>query len=649
MTVLPFEVTSVGTGPISRPQPLWRRVLRRPLAVISLAYLAVLIFCVAGAPLVTSDSPNTVDLFNVLSGPSGSHPLGTDSLGRDILSRLLYGGRPTLVGTAVALLVASFIGVGIGVAAGYVGSTLDRVVSWVADLLIAFPAFILLLVVLSVFPYNMTIAMICLGVVLSPAIMRVTRSAVLAIREDTYLDAAKTSGVSQGRIILRHVLPRVAGPIIVQVTLTAAVILVMVAALGFLGLTTRPPAASWGSLVQDASLKINQQPWLLVPSGGVIFLTVLALGLLGDALRDAVAERWAGTAARPKKPAKTSVTAQSGETVSTEAEPGELLSVRGLSIVLRQGGGAEVPLVTGVDLDIDPGQAVALVGESGCGKTITTRAILDLLPHAAARAGGTIAFEGKDLTNLKPRDFARVRGAGIGLISQEPMASLDPTYTVGFQVAEAVRTHDQVGRGEARRRAVDLLDQVGLHDPEAVARSYPHQLSGGMAQRVAIARALAGHPRLLIADEPTTALDVTIQAGILDLLNSLRAQTGMALLLVTHDWGVVAELCETALVMYAGQVVERASVSQLLDTPRHPYTEALLAADPHRADLDSELRAIVGSVPEPGRWPQGCRFNDRCPYVQEDCRQGPLSIQCLDDERVSRCLHSDELDDKVPA
>jgi peptide/nickel transport system permease protein len=641
VTLLPAQMPLGEIAVRSSETGLVRRLLRRPIAVISLAYLALVVVCVAAAPVVAPYNPEATDFTDVLAGPSAKHLLGTDSLGRDILSRLLYGGRPTLLGLLLAVVIALAIGVSAGLAAGYLGGSTDRILSWASDLAIAFPSFILLLLILSVFPYNLPAVMIATGVLFSPAVFRVTRSAVLAIRRELYLDAAQASGLTRRQIISRHILPRVTGPIVVQATLSAAVILIIVASLGFLGFASRPPAPSWGSLVADASQEIYQQPWMLITTGAVLALTVLSLGLFGDALRDVIAERWTGRPGAPRSRRRANAAAAAGQARPAAAD--SLLSVRGLSVSFAAQDG-EVTVLTDVDLDIRPAEAVGLIGESGCGKSVTARSIMGLLPGSGRVTAGQIWFAGRDLAALSERDLRQIRGGDIGLISQEPMASLDPSFTVGSQLAEAVRRHRHVPRRQVRETVIELLGTVGLRDPEHVARSYPHQLSGGMAQRVAIARALAGNPKLLIADEPTTALDVTVQAGILDLLFSLRIETGMAILLISHDWGVVAEVCDRALVMYAGQVVEEASVSELTHEPLHPYTKVLRECDPHATVGQGPLPAIGGSVPSPGQWPGGCRFHNRCPYATSECADRPVDLRPMDPGRTSRCIHAEQLE-----
>jgi peptide/nickel transport system ATP-binding protein/peptide/nickel transport system permease protein len=298
----------------------------------------------------------------------------------------------------------------------------------------------------------------------------------------------------------------------------------------------------------------------------------------------------------------------------------------------------ELRIVDRVSFDVRPGEALGIVGESGCGKSMTISGVLRVLPLGAQITATSIKFKGVELTSLSEREMNAYRGNGIGFISQEPISSLNPAFTVGHQLAEAVRLHRQVGKTEARRIARELMTRVRLPEPDVVARKYPHELSGGMAQRIAIARALTGEPELLIADEPTTALDVSVQSEVLDLLRDLREQSGMALILVTHDWGVVAEACDRAIVMYAGQVVETADVRSLVRTPQHPYTSALLKSSSVGAEPRRLLPVIAGGVPKPGSWPIGCRFASRCEFVHDRCLPAPIPLYSTGDETNARCV-----------
>jgi peptide/nickel transport system permease protein len=319
---------------------------------------------------------------------------------------------------------------------------------------------------------------------------------------------------------------------------------------------------------------------------------------------------------RRKRPLARAVAAAT--TATAPADPQAILEVRDLDVSVDDG----PALVTGVSFSLQPGRVLGLVGESGCGKTMTARSLMGLLPDGVSVSGGSILWQGRELVGLSDRELNAIRGREIALISQEPMVALDPMFSIAYQLIQPLRRIRGVGRAEARRIAAELLQQVGIVDAQRVLKSYPHQLSGGMAQRVAIALALTGQPKLLIADEPTTALDVTVQAEILSLLRALVRETGLSVVIVSHDLGVVADICDDVAVMYAGQVVESGTAARVLDDPTHPYTMALLGANPHVPDgepVPLRLASIPGTVPPPGSWPTGCRFATRCQFAQEKC------------------------------
>jgi peptide/nickel transport system ATP-binding protein len=317
-----------------------------------------------------------------------------------------------------------------------------------------------------------------------------------------------------------------------------------------------------------------------------------------------------------------------------------LLSVRDLSIAFHDGS-EWLQVLTDVSFTVMPGETVGVVGESGCGKSLTALSILGLLPRRGCRRTGQIMFEGRDLVRFGEADMRKVRGRRIGMIFQEPMSALDPVFTVGHQIAETVRAHFKVSGSEARERAVEALAAVGIPSPRNCVTMYPMSLSGGMRQRVMIAMALVCEPRLLIADEPTTALDVTIQAQIVDLLQELGQRTGTALLFITHNLGIVAESCSRMLTMYAGQVVEDGPVDDILSRPLHPYTAGLLGSLPLQSHRKSKLPSIPGRVPSAREMPAGCRFGPRCSYAEAACRAPqPLLAR---GERHVRCRRSDAL------
>ncbi|MEP7271445.1 MAG: ABC transporter ATP-binding protein [Acidobacteriota bacterium] len=323
-----------------------------------------------------------------------------------------------------------------------------------------------------------------------------------------------------------------------------------------------------------------------------------------------------------------------------------LLEVRHLRTAFATSRG-EVRAVDDVSFTIKRGETLCLVGESGCGKSVTALSILRLISSPGRITGGEILFDDRELLTLPESEMRKIRGNDIAIIFQDPMTSLNPVFTAGEQIAEAIRLHRKVSRKEAWNQAVEGMRNVAIPAPELRARSYPHELSGGMRQRVMIAMALACDPKLLIADEPTTALDVTIQAQILELIDDLRRERNLGLLLITHDLGVVAETADNVAVMYAGQIVEHATVEDLFSRPRHPYTEGLLRAVPRLTDANlrkrSRLETIEGVVPSPLDWPHGCRFGPRCRHREEACQLGPIALESLSPTHLSRCRRIKEL------
>ncbi|HSL93112.1 MAG TPA: ABC transporter ATP-binding protein [Bacillota bacterium] len=315
-----------------------------------------------------------------------------------------------------------------------------------------------------------------------------------------------------------------------------------------------------------------------------------------------------------------------------------LLDVQNLKTSFRDKDGKMVPAVDGVSFHVKRGETLGIVGESGCGKSVTSLSIMRLIAEPPGQVKADhILFDGVDLLSLGKDKMRDIRGNDISMIFQEPMTSLNPVFTIGHQIAEAVELHQKLSPEKAMLQAVEMLRKVGIPSPEKRAREYPHQLSGGMRQRVMIAMALCCNPKLLIADEPTTALDVTIQAQILDLIRDLRDDMGMSIILITHDLGVVAETVERILVMYAGKVVEEATTIELFENPRHPYTEGLLNSIPQLCERkDERLYVIEGTVPHPLHMPKGCRFNPRCPYAQDKCRaEAPELTKVADGHQVS--------------
>ncbi|UUU19424.1 dipeptide/oligopeptide/nickel ABC transporter permease/ATP-binding protein [Streptomyces sp. DSM 40750] len=564
---------------------LWHR----PVAAAALAVVLAVTVAVILAPLLASHPPLAQDLLHTLTGPSADHPLGTDALGRDVLSRLLHGGRPTLIGVGLAVLVYAVCGMSLGMLAGYLRGWTDRVIVAVLDIMLSVPAVIITLAVLAIFYQSNVAAMLTLGFFASAGLARIIRSSCLALREELFVDAARVSGLGPVRIMARHILPRLTGQLLVPVFLFSGTALAIQTGLGFLGLATPAPAPSWGGMVGDAAQIMQQDSYLLFVSGGVIGLMSLSFGLVGDGLRDLEQDRRQATGGRLRRPVPVAAPQDATEPSDTPSA-GAVLAVRDYSIAFATAQGPR-NVVDSIGFTVRPGEIFGLVGESGSGKTVTGLSLLGLLPPNGAVTGGSAWLDGTRITGLPERELQRVRGSEIALVSQEPMVALDPYFTIGSQLAEVIRRTGGVpgGKDAVRRRTRELLTSVHLRDPDDVVRRHPHELSGGMLQRVVIAMALAGSPKVLIADEPTTALDVTVQAGILDLLRSLRDEHGMAIILITHDLGVVADSCDRAIVMEHGRIVEEGPVEDIFYRPRHPYTKKLIASTPSIARTEGRV------------------------------------------------------------
>ena len=320
-----------------------------------------------------------------------------------------------------------------------------------------------------------------------------------------------------------------------------------------------------------------------------------------------------------------------------------LLELRGLTTAFQTARG-EISAIEDISFVLNAGEILGIVGESGSGKSVTALTIMGLLPQPPARiAAGSVRFAGEELTTASPNRMEKIRGAGISMVFQEPMTSLNPVFTIGEQIMETVRAHERMSASAQRERAIEMLDRVGIPSATERLNDYPHQLSGGQRQRVMIAMSLACRPKLLIADEPTTALDVTIQAQVLDLLMDLRDELGMAIMIITHNMGVIAEVADRVLVMYAGRIVEQSPAADLFDAPQHPYTKGLLACVPTLQQNRHRLIAIPGSLPEPARRPPGCRFAPRCTYRIEACRTAIPPLVMQREDRAVACIRADEL------
>ncbi len=561
---------------------LLHRLLKKPLAVASLTFLVFIVLIAIFGPFLAPHDPNAASAAEVFGPVTPEHLLGTDSAGRDVLSRLLYATRFSIAGAALALIVAALVGVTGGLVAGYYGRWFEGLSSWVVGLLQALPGIVVLLAARAVLGPSLWTSMAIFGVLLSPAFYRLVYSTVTAVRDELYVDAARVSGLTDGRIISRHILTVVRGPALVQASFVAGIAISIQAGLEFLGLGDLS-ITTWGAMLNEGFSNIYTDPALMLWPSLAIGLTCVSLVLLANALRDTLEQggrkrirtRRNTPAVIPEIERRPAVS-HGGNHRFDNAEM--LLAVEQLAVGYEQDDGSITTVVEDVSLTVRRGEVHGLIGESGSGKTQTAWSVLRLLPDGGRIVGGSITFEGQDLATKTESQMRSLRGLKIAYIPQEPMSNLDPSFTVGSQLVEPMRVKLSISKSAAKARALELLRRVGIPNPERTFNAYPHQISGGMAQRVLIAGAVSCEPDLLIADEPTTALDVTVQADVLDLLRSLQRELDMGMILVTHNFGVVADLCDTVSVMRSGRIVETGPVLDLFAHRQHPYTRSLFDA-----------------------------------------------------------------------
>ncbi|MCW2288285.1 ABC-type dipeptide/oligopeptide/nickel transport system ATPase component [Leucobacter luti] len=585
---------------------LLARLVRRPAGAIALGVLALIVLVGVFAPWLSPYDPNLVDLSITRALPSAEHWLGGDTTGRDVASRLIWGTQITLWGALVAILTALVIGVPAGLAAGYYGGATDRIATWISDGLQSIPGMVILLIVGANTGNNFNILMVTVGIFMAPGYFRLTRSTVLSVRGEAYVDAARVAGLSDVRIMGRHIITQVTAPIVIQSALTAGMAMGMQAGLQFLGIGggTTP---GWGASMNEGFRVMRTDPMLLLWPSLALGITIAALAILGSTLADVISVKTPTLSPRARKKiaAQNAEKRPAGATTTTTGS----ISVAAVDSAIRlenlrvnyETPEGPVEVVHGITLDVAPGEVLGIVGESGSGKSQTVFSVLDLLPKSGYYTADAIWISGEDVTMLSKRDRSQLLGHEIGYIPQEPMTNLDPSYTIGYQLTEPLRAVHGMTRPEARERALAVLARVGIVDPERVLRSYPHELSGGMAQRVLIAGAIAGKPSVLVADEPTTALDVTVQAEVLELLRELQQEYQMALVIVTHNFGVVADICDRVVVMRSGSIVEIDDVGPIFAHAEHPYTRQLIAASLDGAASRAELDAHTATTQEAPR------------------------------------------------
>lgn len=599
-----------------------RLVFRNRLAGFGAIVLGLIVVLALLAPLLPLHPPNETDTANRFLRPlSEGHVLGTDHLGRDLLSRLVWGTRLSLAVGFAAALVAGLLGAAIGVIAGYIGGRTDNVTMRGIDMLMAFPYILLALAIVAVLGPGLLNALIAVAVVNIPFFARNIRGVTVGIAHREFIDAARLAGMGPARILLGEVVPNIVPVVVIAMSTTIGWMILETAGLSFLGLGSQPPQADLGSMLGEARAAMITAPHTSIVPGVMILLIVMSVNFLGDGIRDALDPRLrSGALSRP-------MAATRVDRAPVPKPQGDgLLSIEGLQTQFHVG--ARIyRAVNDVTLHLEPGECLGLIGESGSGKSVTALSVMGLVasPPGVITAGAAW-LNGQDLIGAPYEVLRGFRGRKVAYVFQDPLSTLHPLYRIGDQLIEAIRVHEPVSHAQAQARAIKLLDDVRIPNPAARARAFPHELSGGMRQRVGIAMALANDPDIIIADEPTTALDVTVQAQILALLADLRRSRGLAILFITHDFGVVAQLCDRVAVMYGGQVVETGPTPEVLASPAHPYTRRLIECVPELGKGRRALAAIPGLPPAVDDLPAGCAFAPRCDKAQDLCRAGTIAL-----------------------
>ncbi|MEU4400904.1 dipeptide/oligopeptide/nickel ABC transporter permease/ATP-binding protein [Micromonospora orduensis] len=618
-------------------------------ARIALSFVLLIVVVGIFAPLLLRHDPAQAGLGPALTGPNGDYWFGLDKLGRDVFSRLVAGTRRSLIVGFGSAGIALVVGAILGAVAGTSRAAVDEVVMRCLDVVMAFPAIVLsALLIISFGKNSLLVLVVAIGFVFVPSIARIVRANVLSQYREDYVAAERIIGARRPHILWRHILRNCAAPILVFVTVMVADAIVFEASLSFIGggLAPQEAASSWGSVIAFGKEMVQIGGWWATFFPGLlILLTVLALNVLSEGMSDA----WAAPAARRATASKAGDTQEeaqpgSGEVVQLpglaeaaqrlrerarplpQGEP--VLAVRNLSIGF-EGRHRGVDIVDDLTFDVRPGEVLGLVGESGSGKSLTSLAVMGLLPQGA-RVRGEVQFQGNDLLTMSAKRRRALMGREIAMVYQDALSALNPSLRVGSQLDQ------MISRG-GTRSAQELMELVGL-DAQRTLSAYPHELSGGQRQRVVIAMALSRDPRLIIADEPTTALDVTVQAQVMELLLRLRGQLGFALILVSHDLALVSDVADRVVVMYGGQIVESGVTADVVGAPAHHYARGLLGSVLSLEAGAERLTQIRGVVPSPADFPAGCRFADRCPMATEVCREETPRLEGVAAHRYA-CHH----------
>ncbi|HYQ66397.1 dipeptide/oligopeptide/nickel ABC transporter permease/ATP-binding protein [Actinophytocola sp.] len=597
--------------------------------------MAVVLALAVLGPLLWDAGAEAVDTDNIMAQPAGAHLAGTDSLGRDILLRVLVATRLSIGLALLAVVITVVAGLLLGSAPLLVGRRFGRLLSAAVNVAVAFPGLLLALFFAVVFGVGATGAVMAIGLAGAPAFARLTQTLVAGVAARDYVSAARVAGVGRARILFRHVLPNIAEPLVVNATIGAGTALLSFAGLSFLGLGVQSPSYDWGRLLYDGIGVIYVNAAAALAPGAAVLLAGLAFNLFGESVAKAL-----GVSTGPRVVRVGG--AEPPVVEDTRATPSDVvLDVRDLEVVVPGQHGPVRP-VRGVSFAVRRGEAVGIVGESGSGKSLTALAVTRLVGDDGRVDATRLELLGHDLRAPDTAVRQRLLGTSLAMVFQDPMTSFNPGRRIGGQLAEVATHHQGMRRRAALARAVDRLAAVRIPDAATRARQYPHEFSGGMRQRAMIGMGLMGSPALIVADEPTTALDVTVQQQVLDLLASIRAADDVALMLISHDVAVVGEVCDRVLVMYAGRIVEDLPAADLAGSARHPYTRALIDAVPDMTtDLTEPLATIPGRPVDPADVPPGCAYAARCPLADDRCRALDPELTGDATHRVA-CWHAGE-------
>jgi len=645
-------------------QAIIRAFLRAPGSTIGLILVLMLIIISVFAPILLGAMAAETDLNRANEGPSREHIFGTDQLGRSIFARTLVATRLSLSLALLSVSIGSVLGLPFGAMIGLVrNKKIHNLGSRAVDAFLAFPPILVALFIAAIFGPGQFTAVLAIGIALAPGLARLAGTLASSVGAREYINAARVVGITPGRLLFRYILPNIAEPLTVSISTFIGVSLIAVSALSFLGLGVQAPAFDWGRLLAEGIRAIYITPLSALAPAFFITVSGLAFGFIGESVARALNPLLWTQLSESNEGRKTSIYPSSGKQteVSIVKNKGEavmnsclagihepLLRVCNLTVKFPDGDGS-IKAVAGVSFEIVENEIVGIVGESGSGKTMTALAIARLVPYPGKVSADVLQMMGQDLQSLKPWHLNSFLGKELAFIFQDPMSSLNPALRIRTQLTESSCVHRSLNRKEALTLAIQRMRDVRINTPELCVNQYPHEFSGGMRQRTMIAMSLMNQPSLIIADEPTTALDKITQAQIMDILAEINRVHGSSIILISHDIGLISEICSRVLVMYAGRIVEDITVEELLKNPAHPYTKALMAMVPNMdTDRTCTLQTIPGSSVGQDDMRSGCSFASRCIIALERCGQEqPYMIELGKNHRVECWRMIDTVNERV--